>query len=482
MAESVNFETDKQKIKPVRVHLTKAIVESAICPPNRAELYIWDDEVRGLGIRITPSGVKSYILKRRVETLNGKESYKVNFGRCDEMTLATARQKAKQQTLFYAELKKTPKQLIESIQDERAKKELEAREAAAAEELKRRAGECFTLAALCIAYYETLREQKKISWQQAKDSLELHVTEKHPEIAGKPAKEVTRKDVGLILGEMSKNGIYATASKVRACLVAAFNMALRSEGNPTTQEKFEGFEIENNPALLTDSRGLKRHIKPGDRTLNRSEIKAYIEALEEAPYSLARDALLLSFWTGGQRMRQLLRLRRSDFDEDYETILILDGKGNRSTPREHFVPLLLPALTILKRLDQRASEKNTDLLFASDVDSSIIISSDTVITYGSKLTRDLFEKNKVRAKFSVKDIRRTVETMLSGAEVSMIVRAHLQSHGLGGVQTRHYDKHEYINEKFGALEVWEKIVEESRQGIKPVSRRLIREKVESSEE
>ena len=32
------------------------------------------------------------------------------------------------------------------------------------------------------------------------------------------------------------------------------------------------------------------------------------------------------------------------------------------------------------------------------------------------------------------------------------VRAHLQSHGLGTVQHRHYDRYDYFDEKFHALE------------------------------
>ena len=55
-------------------------------------------------------------------------------------------------------------------------------------------------------------------------------------------------------------------------------------------------------------------------------------------------------------------------------------------------------------------------------------------------------------KFTASDLRRTVETRLSAEGVSAEVRAHLQSHGLGGVQARHYDRHSYLPEKRAALE------------------------------
>jgi hypothetical protein len=34
------------------------------------------------------------------------------------------------------------------------------------------------------------------------------------------------------------------------------------------------------------------------------------------------------------------------------------------------------------------------------------------------------------------------------------VRAQIQSHGLGGIQARHYDRHDYMPEKSAALSLW----------------------------
>ena len=57
--------------------------------------------------------------------------------------------------------------------------------------------------------------------------------------------------------------------------------------------------------------------------------------------------------------------------------------------------------------------------------------------------------------FNLRDIRRTVETMLAGMGVSRETRAQLLSHGLGGVQAVHYDRHSYSAEKRAALVAWE---------------------------
>jgi hypothetical protein len=44
--------------------------------------------------------------------------------------------------------------------------------------------------------------------------------------------------------------------------------------------------------------------------------------------------------------------------------------------------------------------------------------------------------------------------MLASLKVSRDIRAQLQSHGLSGVQQRHYDRHDYLAEKRDGLEKW----------------------------
>jgi hypothetical protein len=53
-------------------------------------------------------------------------------------------------------------------------------------------------------------------------------------------------------------------------------------------------------------------------------------------------------------------------------------------------------------------------------------------------------------------MRSTCETMMAAMGISKDIRAQIQSHGLGGVQARHYDRHDYMPEKRNALEAWTK--------------------------
>jgi hypothetical protein len=53
--------------------------------------------------------------------------------------------------------------------------------------------------------------------------------------------------------------------------------------------------------------------------------------------------------------------------------------------------------------------------------------------------------------FQLKRVRSGIETLLAQARVPLHIRGQLQSHGIGGVQERHYDAHDYIPEKEQAL-------------------------------
>ena len=72
-----------------KARLTKAKVAEIAPEPGRQRL-VWDTELRGFGLRISPGGAKSYIMQRRV----GKTSRRVTIGRADDMTADEARKRA----------------------------------------------------------------------------------------------------------------------------------------------------------------------------------------------------------------------------------------------------------------------------------------------------------------------------------------------------------------------------------------------------
>lgn len=79
---------------------------------------------------------------------------------------------------------------------------------------------------------------------------------------------------------------------------------------------------------------------------------------------------------------------------------------------------------------------------------------ETVSTESVGIAADMVKAKEVREEFELRDLRRTCETMLAALGVSSDIRAQIQSHGLGGVQKRHYDRHEYMLEKRATLQKW----------------------------
>ena len=70
------------------VNLTEKRIRDA--KPAAKAAFLWDGEMKGLGARITPAGVKAYVLRYRVA---GRERL-ATLGRCSEMSLREARERA----------------------------------------------------------------------------------------------------------------------------------------------------------------------------------------------------------------------------------------------------------------------------------------------------------------------------------------------------------------------------------------------------
>ena len=68
--------------------LTERIIRDA--KPRAATFTVWDTQVRGLGFRVTPAGVKSFILDYRTQ---GRRR-RATLARCSEVSLREARERA----------------------------------------------------------------------------------------------------------------------------------------------------------------------------------------------------------------------------------------------------------------------------------------------------------------------------------------------------------------------------------------------------
>lgn len=164
------------------------------------------------------------------------------------------------------------------------------------------------------------------------------------------------------------------------------------------------------------------------------------------------DGALLRFHllTGGQRVEQLGRLTVADFDRAASAVSLEDPKGRRSTPRRHVLPLVRPALEALEVMT--APGLGPYLFTITGGETGAVYS--TAQHRLSRVVSTMHEAGELPGgPFTMGDLRRTVETRLAEAGVSLEIRAQLQSHGLGGVQSRHYDRADYLAQKREALQI-----------------------------
>ena len=148
----------------------------------------------------------------------------------------------------------------------------------------------------------------------------------------------------------------------------------------------------------------------------------------------------------------LSRLQREDVHADY--IVLRDPKGRRAEARRHAVPLLDDAKTALKAFPGAPS------VFTVDRKA---ISPAALYRLEAEAIGERIEA------FEAKRLRSGMETALASLGIGREIRAQVQSHGLGGVQDRHYDDHDYMPEKRAALQALVDLLEaEPASNVTPI--------------
>jgi len=297
----------------------------------------------------------------------------------------------------------------------------------------------FTLGALLDLYCDYLKKGGKLrSSVCAASAFKVHVP---GELTRHPAREITRPQVTEIIRRVREAGKDRTAGILRAYLHAAYEVAMSAETDSAAPADFIPFQIDNNPV-----RGIKAiPVSAGERVLSVDELTRYMSALDDRPSDIALKVALLA---GGQRMEQLLKSTPADWDQEAGTLLLYDGKGKRTTPRKHFIPLASNAAELVSRQADRAKAAKKTYLFFSEQGERVNA------TTPGKRVKDI-AKAMGGEMFDLRDIRRTCETHLAKIGVSQDTRAQLLSHGISGVQAKHYDRYSYTREKRAALVRWE---------------------------
>jgi hypothetical protein len=341
--------------------------------------------------------------------------------------------------------------LYDTLKEERAER---VRQRAKAKNAK-------DLGDLLMAYVAQLERSGKKTAKEVRTGLMHNVADAWPKLWSTPLDEITTDNLVDVVGKVASAGRTRTAGKLRAYIRAAYSAAIKAHRDAAALPALRELHITVNPAASIAPLG---NSGTRDRALSVAELRAYWRRIEALP---GIDGALLRFHllTGGQRLQQLARVTLDDYDRDAKALRLMDIKGRRTEPRTHMVPLIQPAIDAMHVM------QGGPFLFTTTAGKS----GASWFLVAKRLERvvDAMEKagELEHGPFTLGDLRRTIETRLAAAKISKDVRAHLQSHGLGGVQERNYNRYDFLEEKRAALEALYRIATGASADVVPISRK-----------
>lgn len=400
-------------------------------PREREYIASDDDRSRGTGrlvIRVRPSGTKTWEYRYFVA---GKRRKKT-LGTYPEVSLVQARRAA-----------------AEIAEDRAARKAGGLPEGRSTRGLL---GDQSTvtpgsLGELLEAYVADMRRRKKSSAQEVEAGFRRWVEGPFPGLWETRADLVTPADIRDLLAHHIDRGVTTSVNRLRSYLRAAYQFGLTNENNPMVS-RARGWGLSSNPVDAVPSQ--PSFERPGDRVLSRDEVHHVWHHITETPgvgWRLAR-LIQLAIATGGQRPSMLLRLRTQDVDLQ-RGVLDIPGDATK-TGKPHVVPVGQHALALLVTLTNHARVAGTEALFPASRGRQGV----TRLNSASSALA-LYRTFWGTTPWTMRDVRRTVKTVLGQEKVPKEDRDRLHGHALTDVSSHHYDRYDYLEEKAAAMAVWD---------------------------
>ena len=340
--------------------------------PDQKTRILWDSNVTGFGVRITPAGVKSYILNYRVA---GRER-RATLARVSELSLKAAR--------------------------ERAGEELAAIRAGETDLLERRTQmqEAPTVTEGLTRFFDEYVPDRIANGLLTKNTVRQYQNQANicllPALANKRVSEVTRHDIERMIKRLRKTPVQK--NRVLAFTSRLFNL-------------FETWEWR--PQHTNPARGIARAREQArDRILSPSELTALATALKDAetacpaPVAAIRIAALT-----GLRIGEVLAMRWEHIDFEARRLLLPETKTGR---RSH--DLAAAALAVLVKLP-----RINEWVFTTGRDAPVMYR--TVRLHFSRIATKAGLKD-VR----LHDLRRTLMTQAAATGIGTYVLRDLLGH------------------------------------------------------
>jgi integrase len=244
--------------------LTKTVVEQA----SRNQT-IWDAEIPGFGVRVTPAGSKSFVFQFRSRT---KEQGKIVIGRFPSMTVDQARKTAREHRVL-VDQGGNPSRDRKGVRD------------------------AITLRQLADYYCQDYGPNRGLKAQTIKDARRLLDRFALPKFGLKKVNDVKTGDIRAIHNEARTRSSRYQANRLRAVLSRMFTLAIQNDWRS------------DNPC-----RGVERF--PEDQRwtyLSEDQVGDLLRACDQYHDQYAANAVRLLLFTGA-RLREILKAEWSQFD------------------------------------------------------------------------------------------------------------------------------------------------------------------------
>jgi integrase len=383
--------------------LTDRFVQSAKARDGkRADFF--DKKVRGLMLRVTPNGVKTW--SYRYSRKSDSKRIRMTIGQYPAFTLSEARDEA---------LK---------IMGEVARRQDPAKERKRGDRsVPRTFGEL-------AARYLTDHAAKKRSGFKDEQMLKKDVL---PLLEGEPLGEIKRVDITMILDGVVRRGAEIQANRVFEVIQRVFGFAVE-----------KGF-MEVSPVLK-----MKAPSKPRSRTrkLSHDELRIFWRRLvNKANMSWQTRMVLRLCLVTGQRVDEVCGARKSELDLDRAEWFLPGDRVKNNTP--HLVPLSPLAVRLFRKAEARAGRG--ELIFPNKTTGSHLTAH--AVAVAMRRSRPVFG---FKSAATPHDLRRTLASGLAEPGFPRILHDKVLNHVHGDRSTISgvYDRYEYLKEKRQALESW----------------------------
>ncbi|KTD61871.1 tyrosine-type recombinase/integrase [Legionella spiritensis] len=373
------------------IKLTKTIVDKLEHIPGKTQTFYRDDSLKGFALRVTSSGVKSFIVETRI---SGKVK-RVTLGKYGNLTVEEARKQAKS--------------LLGSV----------ARGDDPIAEKKTKKVHAMTLQQVLNDYLKARKDLKP----RTLTDYQCVLHEVAPDWLDKPLVNITREMIAKRHTKHGQTNSKARANNAMRVLRAIFNYAM-----------YEYQDGNGHPIITINPVKYLSHTRAWYRVDRKQTVikphqladwyKAVIILVETDSYRNAllwHDYFLLLLFTGMRKM-EAASLRWDDIDLKSKTITLQDTKNHEI----HTLPM---SDFVYELMERRSRNKSSEFVFPAESKTGYIYEPKKAVNRVVKLSN---------VPFTLHDLRRTFATVADSLDLPAYALKRLLNHKMNNDVTARY--------------------------------------------